>query len=274
MNIIVKYIIITVSALLASCKPTALANKVEQNSQPQVRENTEFKLTVFGTIHGGHRASKRYSLPILETAIRKFKPDVIFIEIPPSSLALAQSSFEQFGEVRERRTRAFPELTDVIFPLKKELGYDLVATAAWSRQLADNRAAVLKRIENDPARREQWQEHIAARNNLFSLQRRRGNDPLYIHTDQYDDEVKTAQTPYETYFDADIGAGGWGPINMAHIGLMNDALDRLKSQNKVSNNMPMRVLIIFGAWHKYKIIEAMEKRDDVALVDARQFFAD
>ncbi len=274
MNGILKYIIITASALLTSCEPMVLANRAEQVSQPQTVEKNDFELTVFGAIHGGHRSSKRYSLPILETAIRKFNPDVIFIEIPPSSLARAQSSFDQFGEVRERRTRAFPELTDVVFPLKNELGYDLVATAAWSRQLADNRAAVLKRIENDPARREQWQEHIAARNNLFKIQRRRGNDPLYIHTDQYDDEVKTAQTPYEIYFDADIGAGGWGPINKSHIGLMSEALDRLKSENKSTDSKPMRVLIVFGAWHKYKIIEAMKKRGDVTLVDAKPFFAD
>lgn len=234
--------------------------------------NKEFIVAVFGAIHGGHRTSERYSLPILETAIRKYEPDVIFIEIPPSSMAQAQSSFDQFGEVRERRTRAFPELTDVVFPLKKELGFELVATAGWSRQLANNRAAVLKRIENDSSRQSQWQEHISARNNLFKIQRQNRNNPLYIHTDQYDEEVKAAQTPYEKYFDADIGAGGWGPINEAHVGLMNDALDHLKSEKKTSGVDPVRVLIVFGAWHKYKILEAMKLRDDVALIDARQFF--
>ncbi len=271
MNIIAKFIIIASSILLSSCEPSALAKKSELANQPSQSENADFELTVFGAIHGGHRTSKEYSLPILENAIRKFKPDVIFIEIPPSSMAQAQSSFDQFGEVRERRTRAFPELTDVVFPLRKELGFELVPTAGWSRQLANDRSAVLKRIENDPARRSQWQEHIAARNNLFRIQRQKRNNPLYIHTDQYDDEVKTAQTPYETYFDADIGAGGWGPINAAHISLMSDALDRIKSEKNI-DSAPVRVLIVFGAWHKYKILEAMKLRDDVNLIDARQFF--
>lgn len=272
MNIIAKFIIIAASILLASCEPSALAKKAELANQPTQIENSDFELTVFGAIHGGHRTSKEYSLPRLATAIRKFKPNVIFIEIPPSSLSQAQSSFDQFGEVRERRTRAFPELTDVVFPLKKELGFKLVPTAGWTRQLANDRSTVLKRIENDPARQSQWREHIAARDNLFKIQRQNRNNPLYIHTDQYDAEVKAAQTPYETYFDKDIGAGGWGPINDAHISLMSDALDQIKSEKKSSDTYPVRVLIIFGAWHKYKILEAMKLRDDVSLIDARQFF--
>ncbi len=272
MYIIAKYIIIAASILLISCEPSGIATKSKLSHQPSHADNIDFELTIFGAIHGGHRSNEHYSLPILATAIRKFKPDIIFIEIPPSSLAQAQSSFDQFGEVRERRSRAFPELTDVIFPLKKELGFELAATAAWSRQLAENRAAVLKRIENDPARQSQWQEHIAARNILFTIQRQNRNDPLYIHTDRYDSEVKAAQTPYERYFDADIGAGGWGPINAAHISLMSDALNRLKSEKKPAVTPPTRVLIVFGAWHKYKIIEALKKRNDVALIDAKQFF--
>lgn len=268
--IILWSIVALIPMFLAGCSPNSAAENIIADENDA---NKAFIISVFGAIHGGHRTSRSYSLDVMEKAVRDFNPDVIFIEIPKSSLAQAQSSFDQFGEVRERRTRAFPELTDVVFPLKNELGFDLVATAGWSRQLADNRAAVLKRIENDPTRSAQWNEHIAARRRLGRIQRGKNDDPFYIHTQQYDDEVKTAQTPYETYFDADIGDGGWGPINQAHIGLMTQGLDDLSTQGASKNN-PKRVLIIFGAWHKYKILEAMEKRDDVALVDARQFFAE
>lgn len=259
--------------ILSACNPSLSANKNDVNQVKPTEINTQFAMSIFGAIHGTHRGSSKYSLNILEQAVRKFEPDVVFVEIPPSSLGPAKSSFDEFGEVRERRTRAFPELTDVIFPLQKELGFEMVATAAWSRQLADKRSAVLKRIENNPARKAQWDEHIAARRNLSLIQRGKNDDPFYIHTVQYDDEVKAAQTPYETYFDDDIGAGGWGPINDAHIGLMTSALDRLKTERDNIDN-PIRILVVFGAWHKYKIIEAMEKRDDVTLVDARQFFVE
>ncbi len=273
-GLIKKYVfLLTMPFLLAACSSDLSHDNSAAAADNDDIAKKEFTIAVFGAIHSGHKRSNSYSLAVLEKAIRNFKPDTIFIEIPLSSLAQAQSSFDQFGEVRERRTRAFPELTDVVFPLKKQLNYDLVPTAAWSRQLANDRSAVLKRIENDPARRAQWNEHIAARRNMSRIQSGKSDDPLYIHTQQYDDEVKAAQTPYETYFDADIGAGGWGPINKAHIDLMTQGLDSLIAQGASKDN-PKRVLIIFGAWHKYKILEAMEKRDDVALVDARQFFAD
>ena len=240
-----------------------------ENVAAQEGVDTKFVMTIFGAIHSGHRNSSKYSLAKMEQAVRNFKPDTIFIEIPPASLAQAQSSFDKFGEVRERRTRAFPELTDVVFPLQKELGYNLVATAGWSRQIANKRGAVLKRIENDPARQTQWKAHTSARAKMRRLQRGKSDDPFYIHTAQYDAEVKEAQTPYETYFDAEIGAGGWGPINKAHVALMKQGLDNIKTDAPAH-----RVLIIFGAWHKYKILEAMENHDDVTLVDAKAFFGD
>ena len=33
-----------------------------------------------------------------------------------------------------------------------------------------------------------------------------------------------------------------------------------------------RVLILFGAWHKYKIAEMLAERDDVQMVDAATLF--
>lgn len=257
--------------VLTACNPSLSANnstEIKAEAKP-VQTDTKFVMSVFGAIHGSHRSSDTYSLDVMEKAIRKFNPDVIFIEIPPSSMAQAQSTFDQFGEVRERRTRAFPELTDVVFPLQKEMVFQLVATAAWTRELADNRSAVLKRLSNDLERRSQWNEHIAAQRTLNRVQRGKSDDPFYIHSERYDAEVKTAQTPYEQYFDADIGAGGWGPINDAHIALMTNALDDLKAKDAAKQQ---RILVVFGAWHKYKILEAMQKRDDVTLLDAKPFF--
>lgn len=258
--------------ILSACNPSLSAQKNAAKEDQASEVKTKFAMSIFGAIHGTHRSSSKYSLTVLEQAVRNFNPDVVFIEIPPDSLEPAKSSFDEFGEVRERRTRAFPELTDVIFPLQKKLGFEMVATAGWSRQMANNRAAILENIENDPSRKNQWDEHIAAQRNLARVQRGKNDDPFFIHTDQYDAEVKAAQTPYEAYFDNDIGEGGWGPINDAHIGLMTSALDRLKADSKTDR--PIRILVIFGAWHKYKILEAMKKRDDVTLVDARQFFVE
>ena len=59
---------------------------------------------------------------------------------------------------------------------------------------------------------------------------------------------------------------GWRAINEAHLAHINAALDAVSGQEK-------RVLILFGAWHKYKIVEELAARPDVFLVDPVPLFA-
>ena len=152
------------------------------------------------------------------------------------------------------------------------MSFDIVPVAAWTQRIADNRAAALERIENDPARAAQWAEHLAARRAYGRVLGRRGRDPLFIHTPAYDDAVEAAQAPYLEHFEADLGAGGWRAINEAHYALIATALDRITAEAG-DRDGPVRVLILFGAWHKYWFLRQLERRDDVHLVDARAYFA-
>lgn len=220
---------------------------------------------VVGAIHGNHRESTRYSLEVLRRAIRQAKPDIVLTEIPPDRIEEARRSFAETGKVTESRTRVFPELTDAVFPLSEELGFSIAATAGWTRELADNRAIALDAIENDPARASQWAEHLAARR-LYSRELAgRGDDPLFIHSPEYDVLVQRAQTPYQIYFDPDLGPGGWTRINRAHTDLIESALDTVTGQG-------LTALVIFGSWHKYAIERALAFRSDIELLDARSLF--
>ena len=227
--------------------------------------STLTKVTVIGAIHGRHRESERFSLDILRDAMREAEPDIVLTEIPPDRIAGARRSFAETGEVTEPRTRVFPELTDVVFPLSREMGYSIAATAGWTRGLADDRSAALKAIENDPARASQWAEHLAARRDYSRALAGRGDDPRFIHTREYDVLVQRAQTPYQIYFDPDLGPGGWTRINRAHTDLMEEALSSISGQG-------LKALVIFGAWHKYMIERALMLRSDVELMDARALF--
>ncbi|MEO0872454.1 MAG: hypothetical protein AAFY19_10955, partial [Pseudomonadota bacterium] len=220
------------------------------------------QVAVIGAIHGRHRTSERFSLTVLERAVRAFEPDIILTEIPPDRIEEAKSSFADTGEVTEPRTRLFPELTDVVFPLSAELGFQIAACAGWTQAIADNRSAALKAIENDPARASQWAEHRAARAQYSQELAGRADDPLFIHSLEYDAHVQRAQTPYQIYFDRDLGPGGWTKINAAHTDLINQALDTLRGQR-------MRALVIFGAWHKYAIERSLSFRDDIERMEAR-----
>lgn len=224
-------------------------------------------VTVIGAIHGQHRRSEDYSLTILIEAITKFAPDIIMIELPPERFATASANYEQFGEVRESRTDDFPELIDVVFPLRRELGFEMVPVAAWTQKIADDRRAMLAQLESNPARRKDWTKFQAAAASYNKAVQRRSDDPLFIHSQSYDNAVKARQEIYQGLFGDDLGPGGWQNINVAHYQKISAALDNLRGQEK-------RILILYGAWHKYWFLERLETRDDIQLVDGADLFSD
>lgn len=224
-------------------------------------------IAVVGAIHGQHRQSEQYSLAVLRQAITAFKPDIVLVELPPDRFDQASDNFKKYGEVRESRADDFPELTDVVFPLRKEMGFTIIPTAAWTQEIAYNRRATEERLKNDPTRAQDW---AAYRQTLAAIPRSvkgRSDSPGYIHSAAYDDAVKTRRELYEQYFGADFGAGGWTAINAAHVAYINDALDHYSGQEK-------RILILYGAAHKYKILEALEARDDISNFDVKTLFSD
>lgn len=252
----------TLTAVLASflaAMPLAGCAAVAEPGPPKTQ------LHVMGVIHSNHRGSESFSLGVLEAAIRKARPDVIITEIPPDAIDQAITSFRETGQIDEPRTQVFPEYTDVVFPLSREMDFRIVAGAGWTRKIADDRKFALQRIQDDRARAREWAEHRAASRQFARGLAGRGSDPLFIHTPQYDRLVKAGRTPYERNFDADLGAGGWTQINKAHTDLINAQLDRISGHG-------LTVLVTFGSAHKYKILESVEGRDDIELLDTRALF--
>lgn len=222
-------------------------------------------VAVVGALHGQHRNSEDYSLDVLRQAIVRFDPDIVMVELPPERFAIASANFDQFGEVRESRADDFPELTDVVFPLRKQLGFKMIPVAAWTAEIAAERRAVEKRLATDPARAEDWSEYQAVIQQYGKAVAGRSGDPAFIHSGTYDAAVKDRQETYERLFGDDLGAGGWRAINAAHLANINNALDAVAGQEK-------RVLVLFGAAHKYKIVEGLQAREDVFLADPAPLF--
>ncbi len=222
-------------------------------------------LYVVGTIHSGHLDSETYPLSRLETAIRKAAPDIILTEIPSDRIDQAIQSFRETGKIDEPRTQVFPEYTDVVFPLSRELDFRILGTAGWTQKIADDRSDALRRIRNDPSRADEWAEYRAAQQEYSRVLAGRGDDPLFIHTDEFDQIVETSRRPYER-FDADLGDGGWTQINRAHTNLINSALDTITGQG-------LTALVTFGTAHKYKILRSVENRGDIELRDTRSLFS-
>ncbi|MEM1051111.1 MAG: hypothetical protein AAGI28_03360 [Pseudomonadota bacterium] len=226
---------------------------------------TKTKLYVMGVLHSLHLDSELYPLELLRAAVRRAAPDVVITEIPPDRIDQALTSFRQSGEIDEPRTEVFPEYTDVIFPLSQELGFQIVGSAGWTQDIARNRAAALRRIQNDPTRAEEWARHRTAIRTFSRDLAGRGRDPQFIHTPEYDALVKKSRQPYERHFDTDLGPGGWTQINKAHTDLINAELDKISGQG-------LTALITFGTAHKYKILESVTDRTDIELLDVRGLF--
>jgi len=219
---------------------------------------------VMGMIHSKHRQKGPFDLDHLKDLIRKVQPDYVLTEIPPDRLEEATRQFKETGKITESRVRVFPEYTDALFPLTKEMDFEIIPCAAWTTEMNDSRRATLAKLRQTHAK--QTAEMNAAQQNAGRNIATLGdpNDPVTIHTQQYDDFVKIGMGPYDRHFNDLIGDGGWENINKAHYGLIEKALNKHSGEGK-------RVLITFGSWHKYYIKEQLRKRSDIKLVSMSEF---
>jgi len=222
------------------------------------------EVVLLGTIHSSHETSQAYSLGVLERTIRAVDPDIVVAEIPPNRLDKARASFTRTGEVREPRVSVFPEYSEVLFPLTREMDFTILPGAAWSEAMNDYRSKKLSVIRNDPDHAEEWGAYQAAREEFSKALAGRADDPFFIHTRDYDRITRKAFAPYDEHFNDILGPGGWSTIGKAHYDLIAEALDRHKGEGK-------RILITFGSSHKYQFRKRLKKREDIELLDPKRF---
>lgn len=248
-------IVLWCSVLISTHESTA--------AQPALDENKNI-VVVLGMIHGQHKTSDRYSVEYLQRVIEIIDPDYVITEIPPDRLAAAAAGFAQTGIVTEERVARFPEYVDVLFPMTKTHTFKIIPAAAWTGAMADYRREALDRLSKDPDRASDWKNYTAALKAMDTEIGDRDDDPLFIHTDEYDEITKKGLAPYATLFTDDLGRGDWESINEAHYALIDSALNNHQYEGKL-------LLITFGAGHKYWFMEQLRLRNDIVLMDPRPF---
>ncbi len=225
------------------------------------------EVVVLGMIHSGHRTSERYGLDVLRRLVRAIDPDSICTEIPPNRFDKAAAEFRETGAIAEQRVKVFPEYVDVIFPLTREMDFEIIPTAGWTAEMNVYRRAALARISEDPDRASQWAEHEAAMAAMDeAIKAMDGEDnPRVIHTDSYDSAIRRGLSgPYNRYFNDDLADGGWDNINAKHYALIARHLDAVCGRGQ-------RVLITFGAAHKGWFLRKLRRRGDVTLLEVAPF---
>ncbi len=228
-------------------------------------EATLNEVVVLGMIHSGHETSEIFSLEVVRDLVREIDPDYWLTEIPPNRWDRAWAEFEATGTVEEPRVRRFPEYMEGLFPLSRELEFEVIPTAGWTEPMSDFRAAYLDAYSRDPDRAEGWAEYrAAAEASAEALAAGASDDPRWIHTDAYDEAYDIRMRTYARLFDADLGPGGWEAINASHWAYIEGGLDRHRGEG-------VRFLLTYGAGHKGPFLRELRKRDDIVLMDVGPF---
>lgn len=223
------------------------------------------EVAVLGMIHDGHRKSTAWGLDAVRETITRLRPNVIIPEIAPDRWQRIWTDYAERGVIEDPRVLRFPEYTDVLLPLKVRLGFAVEPGAAWTQEMSDLRNARIAAFEHDPAFAERHTAYQAATQAAAAQDTKHlldSDDPRVIHSEEFDRLTRVTLTPYDTYLNDVIGPGGWTNINVAHYRLIDAAIRRHRGE---------RILITFGAGHKYWLLEQLRTRDDVRLLDVREF---
>lgn len=224
------------------------------------------EVLVLGTIHSGHLTDPVYNVEFLKKLIRQINPELILTEIPPDRFEAAMTQFRRDGVITESRVKVFPEYVNVIFPLTKEMNFEIIATAGWTQAMNDDRNRKLKEIRENPLRKADWEAYTEANKRSDQMLNATGkqNDPYFIHTDEYDRIEDVGLQVYNRLFNDEIGLGGWENINIAHYWNIEKVLEKYRYQGK-------RILITYGSGHKGWFIRQLRKRDDIKLLEMKPF---
>ena len=224
------------------------------------------QVIVLGMIHSGHLSSSGYSISLLTDLIVEIDPDIILTEIPPDRFNQAKLEFEQTGFISEPRVSVFPEYTQVVFPLTRELDFQIIPTAGWTQQMASARSQKLNEIAQNPSRSAEWSEYQRAlqESGRAVTAGGRPDDPYWIHTDAYDQAQDIGLSVYNRLFNDELGLGGWDNINAAHYANIEKTLDE-------NSDLGLRILITYGSAHKGWFLRELRQRDDITLLDIKPF---
>lgn len=219
------------------------------------------EVAVMGMIHRGHRTSTRWGLEQVRETVRRFRPDAVCVELPTDRWDRIWSEFTERGVITDPRARVFPEYTDALLHLSVEMGFEVIPCAAWTQEMSDLRNVRIRQFDTEAAwagPRAEYARRLAAVDARYSEALDAIDDPRVIHSSAYDERQRERLSLYDEYQNELIGPGGWSSINAAHLRLIDRAVASRRGQ---------RVLVTFGAGHKYPFLDHLARDPGVRLID-------
>ncbi len=226
------------------------------------RDRTE--VAVMGMIHSAHESSERWGLAQVEQTIRSFRPDVVCTEIAPDRWDRIDRDLRDRDAIEDPRVLRFPEYADLILRLSLSMGFTIEPCAGWTIEMSDLRSSRIGSFERDArwaAPRAEYARRLSALRATYDAGPA-ADDPAYIHSDAYDLRQRGELALYDEYQNDMIGPGGWTNINVEHYRNVDLTIRRHRGA---------RILVTFGGGHKYWLLERLRARDDIEVLDLREF---
>ena len=223
------------------------------------------EVAVMGMIHSAHMTSEPWGLDQVEQTIRHLEPDVVCAEIAPDRWARIDRDLRERDAIEDPRVLRFPEYTDLILRLAVSMGFIVVPCAGWTLEMSDLRNTRIAEFESEArwaAPKAEYARRLSTLRATYGDGPRVADDPAYLHSDAYDQRQKGELALYDHYQNDMIGPGGWTNINVEHYRNVDLTIQRHRGE---------RILVTFGGGHKYWLLERLSERDDIALLDLRDF---
>ncbi|HIG10533.1 MAG: hypothetical protein ABGY71_04270 [bacterium] len=212
-----------------------------------------------GSLHEEHSSSAGYDLEALEALLREINPGLVLCEVPPGRYEKAWGEFVATGKVSREPTALYPEVTEVLFPLALEGRVTVKPVSAWTASELRRREELLAQWETSRPRDSRTVQAAEERGRRELKRLALTDSAESVHSARFDQIVAAAMEPGERLFGADLGQGSWTQINRAHAELIDAALDRCSGDG-------LRVVVLFGAWHKHRLRELFRRRSDIHLI--------
>ena len=234
----------------------------ELDVRPGVERGPGTEVAILGTLHRGHETSTHYGLAEVEAVIRAANPDVVMLEVPPHlfpSVVEACTGGPVTPEAAVFAT-SYPEVCEVAIPLQASMGYTMLPISGWTESVSEDREAYYATHPIGPGTR----EYILAqhRSQAAQLDNDMWENPAWVNGEEYL-ALSSDEGRWLSYFaEEDLGDAGELRLNSRHAGLMLDG---------IREHVGERILVMFGARHRYFLLGAAEASNLATIVDVNRF---
>ncbi len=220
------------------------------------REPERTEVVFVATIHRQHLSHENYPMALLERVVRATRPEVVIAEIPPAGQARIESSLQ--SETSDPWLESFPELSQVVYPLRDELGFELVAASAWERQVSDDWKAYWDAHPDGP----DAELYRNAADHFARVNEDEDNDPEWLHSPTYRRLAGWTDTALSSHAAEELGAADPITLGRKHAGAVVRAI--LAHQGR-------RIVVVWDARKRWILEREVRSLSNVVVHDTRWF---